>query len=62
MQLSGTRFRSSITRFEDAEVTMIPQTTTALSEEDTKKMERLIEMLEENDDVQDIHHNAEEIE
>ena len=47
---------------EDAEITMIPQTTTALSEEDQKKMNRLIEMLEDNDDVQDIHHNAEEIE
>ncbi|MTT32427.1 YebC/PmpR family DNA-binding transcriptional regulator [Terrilactibacillus sp. BCM23-1] len=45
---------------EEAEVTNIPQTTTTLSDEDQAKMDRLIDMLENNDDVQDIYHNLEE--
>ncbi len=41
-----------------AEVTMIPQTYTALTnEEDIKKMTKLLEMLEDDDDVQDVFHN-----
>ncbi|NBJ68648.1 MULTISPECIES: YebC/PmpR family DNA-binding transcriptional regulator [Clostridia] len=43
----------------DSEVTLIPQTTTSLSEEDASPMMNLIETLEENEDVQDIHHNLE---
>ncbi|API90657.1 putative transcriptional regulatory protein [Virgibacillus pantothenticus] len=43
----------------DSEVTLIPQTTTSLSEEDVSHMMNLIETLEENEDVQDIHHNLE---
>lgn len=43
-----------------AELTMIPKTTTQLSEADREKMERLLEALEDNDDVQDIYHNLEE--
>ena len=46
--------------FESAEVAYIPQTMTTLTdEEDIKWMERLIDMLEENDDVQEIWHNWE---
>ncbi|MBQ1186471.1 MAG: YebC/PmpR family DNA-binding transcriptional regulator [Clostridia bacterium] len=46
--------------FESAEVAYIPQTMTTLEdEEDIKWMERLIDMLEENDDVQEIWHNWE---
>ncbi|MCT4598677.1 MAG: YebC/PmpR family DNA-binding transcriptional regulator [Vallitalea sp.] len=42
-----------------AEVTMIPQTTTELSnDEDVKKMDRMIDMLEEDDDVQNVWHNC----
>lgn len=41
-----------------AEVAMIPQTTTELtSDEDIDKMEKLLEILEDDDDVQDIFHN-----
>ncbi len=43
--------------FETAEVTMIPQTTMQLSDEDAEKMVKLIDMLEENDDVQNVYHN-----
>lgn len=43
-----------------AEVTMIPQTTTELtSEEDINKMEKLLDLLEEDDDVQNVYHNWE---
>jgi YebC/PmpR family DNA-binding regulatory protein len=42
-----------------AEITMIPQTTTVLNEEDMKKMEKMLELLEEDDDVQNIYHNWE---
>ncbi|WP_085523241.1 YebC/PmpR family DNA-binding transcriptional regulator [Tuberibacillus sp. Marseille-P3662] len=44
----------------DAEVTQIPQTTTSLSDADRDKLNKLIETLEDNDDVQDIYHNAED--
>lgn len=44
--------------FESAEVAYLPQTMTALEDEDAiKNMEKLIEMLEDNDDVQEIWHN-----
>ncbi len=44
--------------FESAEVAYIPQTMTALDDPDAiKNMEKLIEMLEDNDDVQEIWHN-----
>ncbi|QQK75648.1 YebC/PmpR family DNA-binding transcriptional regulator [Salicibibacter cibarius] len=41
-----------------AEQTMIPSTTSALEGENAKKMEALIDMLEDNDDVQDVYHNG----
>lgn len=41
-----------------AEVTMIPQTYTELTdEEDIKKMNKLLEMLDDDDDVQNTYHN-----
>lgn len=44
-----------------AEVTMIPQNYVALtSEEDIKKMNRILDMLDEDDDVQDVYHNWDE--
>ncbi|HIT05589.1 MAG TPA: YebC/PmpR family DNA-binding transcriptional regulator [Candidatus Scybalocola faecipullorum] len=44
-----------------AEVTMIPQTwTTLTSEEDIKKLNRTLDMLEEDDDVQNVYHNWED--
>lgn len=44
-----------------AEVTMIPQTYTKLTdEEDIKKMNKLLEMLDDDDDVQNTYHNWDE--
>ena len=44
-----------------AEVTMIPQTYTELTdEEDIKKMNKLLEMLVDDDDVQNTYHNWDE--
>ncbi|HOK43685.1 MAG TPA: YebC/PmpR family DNA-binding transcriptional regulator [Thermoclostridium caenicola] len=48
-------------RFESAELTMIPQTYTRLTNpEDIEKMEKLLERLEDHDDVQNIWHNWEQ--
>ncbi|UOR12176.1 YebC/PmpR family DNA-binding transcriptional regulator [Halobacillus amylolyticus] len=43
--------------FETSEVTMFPTTYTPLEQEGVEKMLKLIDMLEDNDDVQDIYHN-----
>ena len=46
--------------FESAEVMRIPQTTTTLTDEDMlKNMRKLIDMLDDNDDVQNVFHNCE---
>ena len=46
---------------ESAEITRIPQTTVVLtSEEDIKNMEKILEMLDEDDDVQNVFHNWED--
>lgn len=46
--------------FEKAEVSLIPTTYTALTDEnDILMMSRLLEHLEENDDVQEVYHNWE---
>ena len=45
--------------FEEAEIKYVPQTTTAVSEEDQIKLDRLIDALEDNDDVQNVWTNAE---
>ncbi|GAA0483373.1 YebC/PmpR family DNA-binding transcriptional regulator [Salinibacillus aidingensis] len=44
-------------QFDTAEVTMFPQTTSAVSEDQQHKMNKLIDMLEDSEDVQDIYHN-----
>lgn len=46
--------------FLEADIQMIPSTTVSLDEKGTEKMERLIEKLEELDDVANIYHNWEE--
>ena len=46
--------------FLEAEVQMVPTTTVALDEKGSEKMERLIEKLEDLDDVSNIYHNWEE--
>jgi len=46
--------------FESAEVEMVPQTTVKLTnEDDIKNMQKLIDLLEDNDDVQNVYHNWE---
>lgn len=45
---------------EDAEITMIPQATVPLGEEDAESVMRLVDALEENDDVQDVYTNLED--
>ena len=47
--------------FASAEVTMIPQTYVELtSEDDLKKMRRILALLDEEDDVQNVYHNLDE--
>ena len=46
--------------FLEASVQMVPQTTVVLDEHGAEKMERLIEKLEELDDVMNVYHNWEE--
>ncbi|HAD19680.1 MAG TPA: YebC/PmpR family DNA-binding transcriptional regulator, partial [Lachnospiraceae bacterium] len=45
----------------DAEVTMIPQTYVTLTDEqDIYHMNKLLDLLDEDDDVQQVYHNWEE--
>ena len=44
--------------FLSAEIDMVPQTMTSLSEEQRKHFEKMLDMLEDNDDVQNVYHNA----
>ncbi|AEH47043.1 YebC/PmpR family DNA-binding transcriptional regulator [Parageobacillus thermoglucosidasius] len=46
--------------FVSAEITMIPQTYTTLAGDDLKKMLKLIDALEDDDDVQEVYHNLDE--
>ena len=46
--------------FLEAEIQMVPTTTVALDENGAQKMERLIERLEDLDDVSNVYHNWEE--
>ncbi|MDU4960663.1 MAG: YebC/PmpR family DNA-binding transcriptional regulator [Sporomusaceae bacterium] len=41
-----------------AQLSMVPQTTVSLSDEDAAKVTRLLEALEEHDDVQEVYTNA----
>lgn len=46
--------------FLSAEVQKLPQNTVAIPDEETlQKVQKLLEMLEDNDDVQNVYHNAE---
>lgn len=45
--------------FEVDEITFIPQTSCPLSGEDVEQFEKLLDLLNDNDDVQDVYHNAE---
>ncbi len=45
--------------FASADIEMIPQNTVQLNEEQAQTVMNLIDMMEDNDDVQNIYHNAE---
>ncbi|MBP1889582.1 YebC/PmpR family DNA-binding regulatory protein [Clostridium moniliforme] len=45
--------------FLDAGVKMIPDTTSELNEADAKKFQKMLDLLEDDDDVQEVYHNAE---
>ncbi|PJI09746.1 MULTISPECIES: YebC/PmpR family DNA-binding transcriptional regulator [Clostridium] len=45
--------------FVSAELTMIPDNTIKLNLEDSEKVQKLIDKLEDSDDVQNVYHNAE---
>lgn len=44
--------------FDTCEISLIPTTTVNISGETKEKFERMLEMLQELDDVQDVYHNA----
>ncbi len=46
-------------KFTEAEIEMVPQNTVPASEDMMGKIERLLDSLEDNDDVQNVWHNAE---
>ena len=45
--------------FLEAAVKMIPDTYTAIDEDAAKKMQKILNLLEDSDDVQEVYHNAE---
>ena len=45
--------------FLSAELDMLPQNTVEVDETQEKEVLRLLDMLEDNDDVQNVYHNAE---
>jgi YebC/PmpR family DNA-binding regulatory protein len=45
--------------FLEASVKMIPDTTTQINEDDAKKFQKMLDLLEDDDDVQEVYHNAE---
>ncbi|MDV4151724.1 YebC/PmpR family DNA-binding transcriptional regulator [Clostridium sp. AL.422] len=45
--------------FLEAAVKMIPDTYTEITEDDAKKFQKMLDLLEDDDDVQEVYHNAE---
>ena len=45
--------------FLEAAVKMIPDTYTELNEDDAKKFQKMLDLLDDDDDVQEVYHNAE---
>ncbi|GAA0077822.1 YebC/PmpR family DNA-binding transcriptional regulator [Clostridium sp. CTA-5] len=45
--------------FLEAGVKMIPDTLSAIEGEDAKKLQKMLDMLEDDDDIQEVYHNAE---
>lgn len=50
--------KAGIKEFEIAEISMIPQNEVTLTGEDKAKFERMLEMLDDCDDVQQVYHNV----
>lgn len=46
-------------KFEEAQLTYVPQNTIEIDEETQHTIEKLIEVLEDDDDVNEVYHNAE---
>ena len=44
--------------FLEAAVTMVPDVETEINEDDAKKFQKMLDLLEDDDDVQDVYHNA----
>lgn len=44
--------------FLEADVKMIPDTETEINEDDAKKFQKMLDLLEDDDDVQEVYHNA----
>lgn len=44
--------------FLEAAVTMIPDVETEINEDDAKKFQKMLDLLEDDDDVQEVYHNA----
>ncbi len=53
------KLESAKVEFIEADVTMVPQNYVNISDEDRLRVEKLIEMLEDNDDVQNVYTNME---
>ena len=45
--------------FAEADVRLVPSNTVEVAEEAQESVQRLLDMLEDNDDVQNVYHNAE---
>ena len=45
--------------FLEAAVKMVPDTYTAINEDDAKKFQKMLDLLDDDDDVTDVYHNAE---
>ena len=45
--------------FLEAAVKMVPDTYTAINEDDAKKFQKMLDLLDDEDDVTDVYHNAE---
>lgn len=45
--------------FLEAAVKMVPDTYTAINEDDAKKFQKMLDLLDDDDDVQEVYHNAE---
>ena len=54
----GEAFRAAGLAPDHAEVTMRPESTVALAGDDAARMQKLLDVIEDLDDVQAVHHNA----